>query len=386
MKKYILKDFLLKLSLFLNIISAIGIPCLGYYISEISYFYFIICISTFVMFLFLRKKFLLKGFIKYIFIYYLIIILSTLVSNGDLYLLLCETVINLTTILIWNSFNKDEFREYLPVLVFALEVLTYINFIIILRFPDGLFNQGFIRKYFLFGHVNIAIRYLLPGCCFNLIRTYMYNNKIDKRCFVYLIIVFLTLIITWPVTAILGFTIFIFSFLLMRKNIRFTNILSPINTMLVSAFSTYMIIYVKIQDLFASLISNILHKDLTFSGRTDIWDTAIAYIKKSPFYGYGRLTSSERTEVFNATSAHNQYLNFLFEGGVFMVILISISLISTSLKLKKCSNKAIKSILCATIVSYLFMWIAEPFSYSGTLLMFIIWMFAYNSKRIIDGD
>ena len=204
-----LKTTIIKLLLFLNTISTIGVPCLGHYIDHISIYYFILNIFSFVLILIFRSKIRLKGFFKFILLYYIILIVSTMINKGDIFLLLCETASTLTMILLWNSFYKEEVKQYISVLSLCIEIMAYLNLFLVIKFPDGIYNIGMSRKYYLFDHVNVAIRYLLPGCTFMLIRSYLNKNKVDIRSYAYILVVALTLIITWPATAVIGFLIFI---------------------------------------------------------------------------------------------------------------------------------------------------------------------------------
>ena len=192
--------------------------------------------------------------------------------------------------------------------------------------------------------------------------------------------------ITFPATAIVGMIVFSLCFMSLLCNNKLFGFITPIKLFAISGTISFLIIYVKIQNLFYGFIKNVLHKDLTFSGRTEIWNLAIDKIKNNLILGYGRLTTEQRTVVFNATSAHNQFLNFLFEGGVGLLLTICVIFIIISKKLKECNNKKIRAVITATIASYLFMWITEPFSYSGTLLMFIIFMIAYYSDVFFEKD
>ena len=372
--------------LFINFLSAIGIPCLGNFIDKITVYYFIISIISFIIIVLITKKVIIRGFIKYICAYYLILIISTMMNHQPLYSILGEAALVLPTMIIWYSFDRKNFKKYLPTIVLVLEILTYINFLMIIIFPEGLYNQGFIRKYYLFGHINITFRYLLPGCCFNMIRSYLYNEKLDKRCILYLLVVLLTLIINWPVTAIIGVIVFFICFFASNKHLKVQKILKPINSLVITAGVTISMLTFKIQNIFAIIISNIFHKEATLSGRINIWNTALYYIKDKLVLGYGRLSIDARNLYFNATSAHNQFLIFLFEGGIILMALIIVIFIKISKNLKESNNIEINSIIISTIASYSIMWIAEPFSYSGTLLMFLVWMLAYRSEYLFNID
>lgn len=368
--------------LIINFLSAIQIPCLGQYIPNISLIYTILNACSFVILIIMLKKIKINGFFKFILIYYLVLVISTINSSGSTFGIIREMICNLTIIIVLNTLSKEQFKENINNLVITLEILTLINLLIIFIFPDGLYNIGYARKYFLFDHVNISIRYLLPGCCFELIRSYLKCNKIDNRCKLYFLLVILTLLFTTPATGIIGFATFILAFILIKKNILIKKIITPFNSILGTSLISYLIIVVNIQVYFANFIQNVLHKDITFTGRTLIWQRALNAIINNPLIGYGRLSLETRVNILKASSAHNQFLVIIFEGGIILLLINFIIMFCISKKIKKCKNTLISPVLISAIFAYCIMWITEPFSYTGTTLMFIIWLLAYRSSEL----
>lgn len=67
------------------------------------------------------------------------------------------------------------------------------------------------------------------------------------------------------------------------------------------------------------IVEGIFHKDLTFSGRTDIWAQMCLLIVAKPILGYGVSSGTALSTMLgkiDRTSAHNQWLNFLYQGGL----------------------------------------------------------------------
>ena len=71
----------------------------------------------------------------------------------------------------------------------------------------------------------------------------------------------------------------------------------------------------RIQDVFSWLIVNILHRNLTFSTRTTVWDQALSCIKEKWFLGYGEETLERAVERFGYMTPHNRYLYMMYKGG-----------------------------------------------------------------------
>lgn len=78
------------------------------------------------------------------------------------------------------------------------------------------------------------------------------------------------------------------------------------------------------------ILVDVMHKDITFTGRTDIWNFAISIIKKKPVWGYGEGLIGYRANSYwenfiKVHGAHNQFLEIALFGGyvsLFFYILV----------------------------------------------------------------
>ncbi len=79
-------------------------------------------------------------------------------------------------------------------------------------------------------------------------------------------------------------------------------------------------------DLARYFVEDVLHKDLTFTHRTYLWDAALKIIPKSPIWGYG-LVEGEWYKAHMSSIAmgpHNFILAVLLNGGIILLIFYSI--------------------------------------------------------------
>lgn len=87
-----------------------------------------------------------------------------------------------------------------------------------------------------------------------------------------------------------------------------------------------------------------LGKDLTFTGRTPIWDLVLFYVRQKPWlgYGYGAVWLGRNYGLgsyisysmnYYVVNAHNGYLDLLLEIGIIGVILVSVVIITILSKL-----------------------------------------------------
>ena len=81
-----------------------------------------------------------------------------------------------------------------------------------------------------------------------------------------------------------------------------------------------LIVYAGMIPPLAALIQNVLHKDLTFSGRTEIWQLCIEMISKHPVIGYGNFESGWIITWHGIDrNAHNLFFDILIQGGIVML-------------------------------------------------------------------
>ena len=148
-------------------------------------------------------------------------------------------------------------------------------------------------------------------------------------------------------------------------------------------------VFGRCQKYFSIIIEKLLHKSLSFSGRTDIWDAYVKKIMDSPIIGYGNSTKTEMyvyIKEFGRSylyGPHNALLELLNAGGILlagMFILIYCYIGKQLLKNKENQLAAIISIyVLATIIGGL----TGRFYASFWCLIIIS---AANIKYIIDKE
>lgn len=370
----------------ISLLCSISLAYISIMIPNISKIYLSINIICFILTIIIDKKIRYDKYFMLFILYYLIILISTIINKSDVNSIIYEFISSIIPFYILFSGEPDEKNEMINSAGNLLFVIGIINLITIIFFPNGLYNQGMERNYYFLGHSNISIRYLLPGVCFTIVSELYKYNRIKIKSIVFILLISLTLILTWPATAIMGFSVFIILMIVLNRFNIFAKIISPLKMFVFSITSSYLIIFSNIQYHFSVLLTKVLHRDLTFTNRTAIWERAIKYISPNPILGLGRTTELYRREVLKATSAHNQFLNILFEGGIVLLIYFIILTIFSSFNVYKCENKKISNTLIAAFAAYMIMWITEPFSYSGTVLMMFIFFIMIYSKEIFKAQ
>ncbi|WP_423220497.1 O-antigen ligase family protein [Bifidobacterium imperatoris] len=156
--------------------------------------------------------------------------------------------------------------------------------------------------------------------------------------------------------------------------------ISPNLSLIVLLASFLGIVVFRIQNIFSFLIVDVLHKSLTLSDRTYIWDSAIESILSHLILGTG-ITDSLSGNVHLKLSylvkdifAHDLYLDYLLMGGVPALCIFICLLISVKNSYCYILNRN-RTFIWWGIVIYLFASIVEIYTTNFCLFL----MFAYMS-------
>lgn len=209
---------------------------------------------------------------------------------------------------------------------FTLGLFVLINFATIILFPQGMYEfNTFTQNYFL-GYRNNSIMLFFPAIIFSIVRSLRKYNKLTLSSFVITAVSFATVILAFSATSVIGMTVFTLFLLLALIN-KMPNFLNIITYLAINIAYFFGVIILRLQEAFAFIIVDMLGRDLTFTGRTKIWDSALAAFAKSPVFGVGEIENQASRDLIGATHAHNYYLDLLYKSGlpgflIFFAILI----------------------------------------------------------------
>lgn len=179
----------------------------------------------------------------------------------------------------------------------------------------------------LLSSVNGTASFLFPALCSALLLMFATSKK---NFFAWILIaeIFSTVLILWSATSLVGI-FFIVTYVLFIYNTPRERWINPklyINMVILLGIG---ITFFKIQYLFSFIIVDILHKDLTMTGRTNVWNIGFEGFFSSPLLGCG----------FSSKTIDNGYVQLLFIGGIIGTIAYFIFL-QSSLK-QFCKKKSL---------------------------------------------
>lgn len=308
-------------------------------------------------------------FLIYNVIYLGFIIFVTFINSADLEFCFSKLLPSWIMLVYSIMFIKDNPTKFLKCLSFFSVMMSILNLISIFMYPNGI---GKVDYYFL-GLDNMASMNLIFGGVF----IWLYRYLTKKNKFVTLLLLLIPLYQLYYVdcsTGKVGVTLLVMLYLIfdLIKNIKWLNYK---NFLLLSLVLFFGIVVFRLQNYFQFLIVDILHRDLTFTLRTFIWDEVLVSIKNNLFVGIGFLYSH----------AHSNYLDILYKYGIvgFLIYLINMNIINKRLNLAE--QKKEKGNYAAKIVSlgffvYFMMTIVEV--YLDSQFFYVMLVLAYYSNYL----
>lgn len=353
-----------------------------WYVASVRHMYGVlskVCtIVALVMFLLSWKKIPKSLFFAFGMVYS-ILLLSTIFHDGDVRRSLAAAypVMGMCAFVAAECSTVQGTRRLLRTLTDLFLVLVGVNLLLMLYkqdlFGKTALNNGFI--YFLGGENQIGYS-LMPGFFVALM-----NQRVNQqrwKLWLYSALFWITTIFNFSAGSMMGALVILVYFLIPVIRRAFEKWHLGVFAAMVAFFC---VVLVYMSDVLVSIpplryvVQEVLGKNLTFSGRTDIWDVVKQALVENPIWGYG---VQETGRVFKITvwreiryvSAHNQYLQYWYEGGVFTVVALAAVLLLSGTLLKKAPDCRIAADTKAFTVGVMVMLLSEAATYDA--LFFIL--------------
>jgi O-antigen ligase len=314
----------------------------------------------------------------------------TVARHGNTSQMFMNAITILTLCLMFMAAAKLHSLSFLRAIRILFGILIVANFVTVVLFPDGIYNFSDHNIYYLLGHRNVMMRTIFPGVSGSIIISLIDEGRINFRAKILMVCVGISLVMAWSATALFAYVLFCISIFAFRKKElpKWFNVKTCYTaSLLVFVF----IVVLRLQNVFSFLIVDILHKDLTFTGRTVLWNAATAYILKNPIIGYGL----ERTDVIahnlywdtGFDSTHNFFFDILYQNGIIGALLLIVVFASAAQAVDIKSKGELRKIFTLIIMTYAVMVNFEPFI-NGDLRLFlsIIVYIYYFSNILVYGE
>lgn len=329
----------------------------------------IIAVAFFIIF----KTLEINKFILYALINMLIILCSS-VANNVVTLGIIFTLIVFISFVIYLNYATRNFKELISGLYYLSVLIVAMSFISLFL---PMFNENGERMYFLGGKNQIAMTTVIT-----IPIIYMYSLSIYNKIKPFpILIILMGISTTFLAGSGTGIVISVLTALF---------VFSPIRKF--PSYKSYMFVYIFIffglvvyrlhEKLFGDFIINVLHKDLTLTNRTYIWDVVIDKYKESWIIGSGRGNQviNEKITWLNVNEAHNGFLQIALETGIIGILSLIFILIMVGKKIKIKKNHLFSKVLSFSIFAYMIIGLTESAFHRKELWILLI--LAYGVENI----
>ena len=329
------------------------------------------------------------GIILFIFLFFFILIFVTVAEGGYVrraIFTMYPIIGTVCMIEIESKYHAKELLSAFSLFFYAFAILNLIDILITRR--TVVIDTS---KPFLVGGKNQLAIFLCMTLSFHFAHTK--QIRMERRYFpklkdcLFLLIIILNSILSLSSTCIVTVAVVLFLYQIYVTRGANCFILQPLNILILYTVAWFSLIIFRLQYLFAGLIHNVLHKDLTMSHRTIIWDKALKMIREKPLVGHGLSESYNvfsvhhdytggNNDVWTSMSGHNEIIQLLYYGGIIAVIvLIAMYIVSTSVRRR---NNSIFMIIFIGVIGILLNWMTEA---PGEYSLFLMLAICYWSDR-----
>lgn len=274
---------------------------------------------------------------------------------------------------------KKELSSVIKIGKDVLNILLLVNLLLVLIFPNGIATgtDYLSTPYHFFGTKNQATPLLIfASILFFMYEEYSHNYiELVLEQLLVILNVFLYGSGTGILCVFLNISLNVFQ--KCQKNASQIKRSKGLKRLLIfSVLLTIGVVFFNIQNFFSFLIVDVLGKDITLSGRTDIWRNAIIAIMKHPFLGYGYGFKVDRSFY-----SHNLFLELLVTGGINGLILYVVFVEKSVMHSIKQRTRFMGIMLCG-VISMIACNISEAFIYSFPQLLLCCMMFSMQQDKI----
>lgn len=265
--------------------------------------------------------------------------------------------------------NNDDFP--VKALTISLSLFIYLNFILLLLFPNGIWEGKELDaapRFFLGGNYNQMGKAFILAIALNSIYTHR-NAQLKKNLILLSAISVISLLLVGSKTSTVGVIILILFTLLPSAKLRSAGLLAFVIVYCVFQVTIVFQGNEVTNHYVVDFVENVLHKDMTFTYRTDIWYQSVLSIAHSPVIGYGYQSPEWYEQEIGGVMPHNYVLSVLMKGGL-ILLLCTISNVLLAYRQYRKHNNYTHQILFITLFVMLFMQLFEVYSFAITAILF----------------
>lgn len=305
-------------------------------------------------------------------IFFIIILYSTKLNGFNtvhIYPILMKT----WSIVLLYLYVKKKYGLYVLKMYSSIfSLFLILTFFQVLFFPGLLGTQDGNTLYLVATNYNQLGGFFLPVIVLNFLCFYLTKHGYVRT----LLCLLMSLIVTiycGSVTSSIGLLSFLMYFLFSKK-LLFQRIMYKVVFLLtLCVFFAFVLPTYNIfnSDFIFSFLDKV-GKDITFSGRTTIWEYTIVNILYSPIFGYGYYDRDWALSSLHGIMPHNIIFQLLIQGGMVLFIYAAVIIIANVLLVFKIQNRDLKYFFLISFSSYFLMLQFDVYSYVIMIFFLLI--------------
>ncbi len=336
-------------------------------------------VAVMAVFLMLFKKIPKRPFFALCGVYGLMLF-STLINGGDLWRLISITypILALCGFVLIMCSTRESTKRFLKTMSMFFTVIMGINLFLAIVTPDLLGRTDSNGIKFFVGLENHIIYSQTIGLLFALFNYHVGGSK--RLLLLYAGIYVVTTLVNFSAGSVIGVAVLVLYFAVPFVKTFFSKYHYGWQLGLFAVLLIALVFFAGPILNFPPIkffIEEVLHKSTTLTHRTNIWPLVLNGIYQHPFLGHGlgdsgnlfQLTVYGQTKLW---SAHNQYLQFVYEYGLITLGAVVVFLFVAVNSLKKCPNSAIPGEVKAFGFAIMVMYLVEAPSFNALFFVMML--------------
>ncbi len=319
---------------------------------------------------------------------YLLSVLVSSVLHGENYWNVLNHVVTIGTFCMLLELSLRHSPDTtLDMLFYPLTVLILANFVLMCLYPGGITTGGTYKySYNFLGIDNFLAPLLIPYMILVALRSTMRTGGLDWVAYTLITISSICVVLVWAATGMMGLAV-VLVFLLFFYQRRLQTLFNGLTSMLAGFGLLFGVVLFRLQNLFAFFIEGVLHKGLSFTGRTEIWDRAVEMFLNSPWlgYGYAQYGKVYRLRKGKYYHGHNIFLEVAVEGGVLGLGFFLMMLGLVGDQLMRHRKHPCACLISAGIMACAVMTTMEPYHDANGLMIYGLLVLGYHISSLIHG-
>ena len=249
-------------------------------------------------------------------------VVNTFLHPSDVGITPVFTLMNVMIfLLLGTKYWTQDMRSSLKGLVYIFSALVYINAVLLILYPEGLWedpnwvDRGNPTRY-LFGNQNQTGFVCFLAIATQCIYTFAYKKGYFNLIFL-TIISLVSVLFLGSMTSAIGIFLMM-AYMLCNRLFKYPKGWLIAFAVIYTLTFTFIVWYgndIEQIKWATAFIEDTLSKDTTFSKRTVIWANAVDWIKESPLVGYGIQNAEWNDNHLEGSGAHNLLVMLLLNGG-----------------------------------------------------------------------